>query len=182
VTGAEETKTRMTYLYCWKWNERRRSPVDELTEEQARRAWEDGPQLGVAAGERLEPGKVPAYTLTMSPHGEDVSVHRYTAEGSIESITGYETFEGRLFLSDVTEYLYPDDGQFHGMSASTASRTYTFRPDGYSRLRTSVEEADADTVEEFTDVDVSDHWLDPLEWGDWERIGHHRPTSVGPEA
>jgi hypothetical protein len=27
-------------------------------------------------------------------------------------------------------------------------------------------------------VNVSDHWLDPLEWGDWDRIGEYRPSAV----
>jgi len=41
-----------------------------------------------------------------------------------------------------------------------------------------VETAPAATIEEFTGVNVSDHWLDPLEWGDWDRIGEYRPTAV----
>jgi len=167
----------MRYLYGWKWNERRRAPVDEMTEQEARAAWEQGPQLGVAAGPDLEPGVVPEYSLTASPHGEDVSVRHYAAEGSVEAVLAYGTVDGRLFLEEVTEYLYPDDGQFHSQMANLAVRRYFFQPDGYCRLRTRIKEAGAETVEEFSDVDVSDHWLDPLAWGDWDRIGRHRPEA-----
>lgn len=168
----------MQYLYGWKWNERERHPVNEMTEEQARASWETGPQLGVAAGEELAPGTVPEYSLELSAHGEDVRVIRYTPEGSVEAILDYGTIDGRLFLEEVSEYLYPDDGEFHGMAGNLAVRSYFFKPDGYAELTTRIKEAQADKVEEFTGVDVSDHWLDPLEWGDWDRIGRHHPTAT----
>jgi hypothetical protein len=28
-------------------------------------------------------------------------------------------------------------------------------------------------VEEFSGVDVSSHWIDALEWGDWDRVGYY---------
>lgn len=168
----------MNYLYGWKWNERTRAVIDEMSEDQARTAWEDGPQLGVAAGEDLVPGVVPEYSLELNAHAEDVRVNRYTPVGSIEAVLDYGTVDGRLFLEQVAEYLYPDDGRFHGMSGSSALRMYFFKPDGYAQLRTRIKETDVETVEEFTDVDVSDHWLDPLEWGDWDRIGRHQPSAT----
>jgi len=167
----------MKYLYGWAWHDEDRHPIDELTEEQARTAWDDGPQLGVAAGEGLADGAVPEYSLELSPHGEDVRVNYYTSEGSIEAIYDYGTIDDRLFLEEVTEYLYPDDGQHHSHIANLAVRMYFFKPDGYCRLRTRIKETGVETVEEFSDVDVSDHWLDPLAWGDWDRIGRHRPEA-----
>jgi hypothetical protein len=167
----------MKYLYGWSWHDEDRHPIDGLTEDEARKAWEDGPQLGVAAGEDLEPGRVPAYSLEMNAHAEDVRVKHYNAEGSIEAVLDYGTFEGRLFLEQATEYLYPDDGEFHTAFGSTAIRMYFFKPDGHAELRTRMRETEVETVEEFDGVDVSDHWLDPLEWGDWDRIGRHRPAA-----
>ena len=43
----------MTYLYCWKWNDSERHPIDEMSEDDARRAFDDGPQVGVAAGDSV---------------------------------------------------------------------------------------------------------------------------------
>jgi len=166
----------MTYLYGRSWLAGKRSPVRPIDEEQARRVFERGPQLGVAAVEG--PGLVPRYVLTMSARAESVTVHRYDEHGSEISSTAYHVVDGRLFLFSATEWLYPDDGQYHGMMGALADRTYLFKPDGYARLRTKVEAAPAPTIEEFTDVNVSDHWLDPIEWGDWDRIGEHRPTAV----
>lgn len=167
----------MNYLYGRAWHEHGRFPVDEMTEEQARTAWEKGPQLGVAAGEDLDHGAVPEYVLEMNAGAEDVDVYRYDAAGSIVASLGWQTKDGRLFLSDVAEWLYPDDGEFHEQDQCLAVRKYLFKPDGYARLRSDVKEAGAATVEEFTGVDVTDHWLDPLTWGDWDRIGRHRPSA-----
>jgi hypothetical protein len=167
----------MQYRFGWKWNDDGRHPVDEMTEEQARRAWTAGPQLGVVAGEDVSDGTVPAYSLEMSPEAADVRVNHYDAAGSIEAILDYGTIDGRLFLEEVTEYLYPDDGEYHSQMGSLAVRMYFFKPDGHCELRSRVKETGVETVEEFTDVDVSDHWLEPLSWGDWDRVGQHRPTA-----
>jgi len=166
----------MTYLYGSGWFEDERKPVEPMSEEQARRVFEKGPQLGVAAVDGV--GLVPRYALTMNAQAESVDVHLYDEHGSEISSLSYQTVDGRLFLFDVTEWLYPDDGRYHGMMGALADRTYLFKPDGYARLRTKVETAPAATIEEFTGVNVSDHWLDPLEWGDWDRIGEYRPTAV----
>ena len=32
----------------------------------------------------------------------------------------------------------------------------------------------------FSEINVSDHWVDPLGWGDWDRIGRHRPEARRP--
>jgi len=166
----------MDYLYGRSWFADERKPVAPISEEQARAAFDDGPQLAVAAVEEV--GLVPRYTLEMNARAEAVDVHLYDAHGSEVSALSYHTLKGRLFLFNVVEWLYPDDGQYHGMMGALADRTYLFKPNGYARLRTKVEAAPAATIEEFTDVNVSDHWLDPLEWGDWDRIGEYRPTAV----
>jgi hypothetical protein len=166
------------YLYGRAWHEQGRFPVDEMDEDRARKAWEKGPQVAVAAGEDLERGSVPEYTLEMNAHAEDVDVYSYDAAGSVVASLGWQTIDGRLFLSDVAEWLYPDDGEFHEQDEALAFRKYLFKPDGYARLRSDVKEAGGVTVEEFKGVDVSDHWLDALAWGDWERIGRHRPTAT----
>ena len=163
------------YLYGWKWNSfpNYRRPVKEMTEAAARKVWDDkGVQFSVSAGPGLEPGRVPDYTMSIGYGGETVIVERYDSNGSIEVIMGYDLIDGRLFLSDVTEYLLPDDGKYHHQDDTLGVRMYVFKPDGYCRLRTSVTAAPDDTVEELSGVDVSSHWIDALEWGDWDRVGY----------
>jgi hypothetical protein len=164
------------YLYGWSWNSLPdcRFPVDEMTEAQARKVWDEkGVQFSVSAGPGLEPGRVPDYTLAVGYAGETATVERYDAQGSIGVILHYRLVDGRLFLMFVTEYLLPDDGEFHDQDDTLGVRMFHFKPDGYCELRTSVTAAPEDTVEEFSGVDVSSHWIDALEWGDWDRVGYY---------
>jgi hypothetical protein len=168
------------YLYGRSWHESGRFPVAEMTEAQAKKKFAKGPQLGVIAGPDIQKGQVPAYVLTMNGGAESVSVHHYAATGSIEAILSYRTIEGRLFLFDVTEYLYPDDGEFHFQDECTAVRSYLFEPDGSVNLRSDVSAEEQVLVEEFSGVDVSPHWRDPIGWGEWDAIGtaeSGRPTA-----
>ena len=166
----------MKYLFGWTWHELLRQPIREMSEAQAKASWTKGPQVCVAAGPELEVGVVPAYTLSMSARAEDVRVTHYTPAGSIEAVLDYETTEGRLFLMQVTEYLYPDQDRYYSQPQCTAVRSFFFRPDGTGDLRTNISAAEAVTVEEFSGVDVSRHWVDPITtWGDWDRIGTYNP-------
>lgn len=161
----------MNYLFGLKWNKRPKylRPVDEMTEEQARKAWEAPDEVfSVSAGPDLEPGRVPAYTLTVGVN-ETVVVDRYHPSGAL-AVSYFYTAEStirdgsRLFLGHVSTW----DGE--GGHAS-----FSYRPDGWAR--TMVKEGAEDVVYELTGVDVSGHWIDPgLSWGDWDRIGLHEPT------
>jgi hypothetical protein len=164
------------YLYGWTWNKfpDMRRPVKPMTEAQARKVWDEkGVQFSVSAGPDLEPGRVPDYTLAVGYAGESATVERYDAQGSIQVIMNYDLVDGRLFLANVTEYLLPEDGKFHRQDDTLGVRKYLFKPDGHCRLRTSLTAAPEDTVEEFSGVDVSSHWIDALEWGDWDRVGYY---------
>ena len=165
----------MQYLYGWAWHPELRKPIKELSEKQARARFEKGPQLGVTA--LPEPGGVPIYTITMSAGAQDVRVHRYDEQGSETANIDYTVLDGRLFLEEAAEWLYADDGQFHDFLGAKASRSYVFKPDGTAKLRSRMTDAEAETVEEFSDVDVSDHWIDPLTWGDWDRVGLYQPKA-----
>lgn len=167
----------MNYLYGRKWHPEARQPVREMTEDQARAAFAKGPQVGVFA--LPEPGGVPAYTLQMSAEAETVRVGHYTEEGSVAANIHYRVLEGddRLFLAQVGEWLYPEDGKFHSMDQAKAFRQFFFKPDGTAEVRSRIHGAPAETVEQFSDVDVSDHWVDRVTWGDWDRIGLHHPKA-----
>jgi len=125
----------LNYIYGWAWHEQGRFPVEGLDEAQAKKKWAKGPQVSVSAGEDLVEGKVPAYTLSMSARAEAVDVYLYDAEGSVVSVLGWRSVDERLFLTDVIEYLYPEDGDFHEQDECLANRQYLFKPDGYAGLR-----------------------------------------------
>jgi hypothetical protein len=161
----------MNYLFGLKWNKRPKylRPVDPMTEDQARKAWETpGEVFSVSAGPDLEPGRVPTYTLTVGVN-EMVVVDRYRPTGGLASSLGYRAEStirdgSRLFLTDVS--VWGEDGSHAG---------YEYRPDGWGRTR--VREGEDDVVYEFSGLDVSGQWIEPgLSWGDWDRIGLHEPT------
>jgi hypothetical protein len=171
----------MQYRYGWDWNPRFGKPIKELTEKQARARFDEGPQLGVTA--LPESGDVPLYTITMSARAQDVSVSRYDEQCSTVAVHHYTVIDSRLFLEQADEWLYPEDGKTHDMNAALAYRSYSFQPDGMATLHSRVADAEAELVEEFSDVDVSDHWIDPLTWGDWDRVGLYTPKAApGPSA
>ena len=161
----------MNYLFGLKWNKRSKylRPVDPMTEDQARKAWETpGEVFSVSVGPDLEPGRVPAYTVTVGVN-ENVSVDRYHPDGALAVSYSYHAEStirdgSRLFLFQVSTW---------GEDRSYAS--YEYRPDGWGR--TMVREGEDDVVYEFSGVDVSGQWIDPgLSWGDWDRVGLHEPT------
>ena len=170
------------YLYGWSWHEEARHAIDEMTEAEARKAFTKGPQVAVIA--LPEPGGVPAYTLEMNAEAQDVRVIHYTQGGSVAANIDYTVLKGedRLFLEQVGEWLYPDDDEYCPMFEAKAFREYFFKQDGTAEVRSRITGAKAETVEQFSDVDVSDHWVDRVTWGDWDRIGTHQPTALDPEA
>ncbi len=167
----------MQYLYGWKWNPRKRLVLEELTEEKARKAFVTGPQLAVIA--LPEPDGVPAYTVQMNAEAVDVRVIHYTKGGSVAANIHYSVPEGedRLFLEQVGEWLYPDDDEYYSELKAKAFRQYFFKPDGIAEVRSRITGAGAETVEQFSDIDVSDHWVDRVTWGDWDRIGTYQPKA-----
>lgn len=166
----------MQHVYGWSWNAKLRQLIDELTEDQARTRFDEGPQLGVVA--LPQPDAVPLYALTLSAGAADVRVHRYDARGSQTASLDYTVLDGRLFLEQAGEWLYPEDDRYHAFGGALAHRTFEFQPSGVVRLSSRVKETGVETVEEFSDVDVSGHWIDPLAWGDWDRVGRYDPPAV----
>lgn len=162
------------YLFSRGWHPFDRKPVDPCDEAAARELWRSGRDVAVTVGEAVTAGGVPGFTVTIGPEGRDVDVEWYGSGGSIVTKASYQSFAERpdeLFLSDLGEYLYPDEDRAYTFRQSTAHRKYLFRPDGYARLRTDVKAAPAVKVEEFHDVDVSSHRVPALQWGDWDRFG-----------
>lgn len=166
----------LTYSYCYGWDEEDRVLGDPMDEAAARALFARGAPFTVVAGEGQVEGKVPAYTLyVVSEEGEFVKTQHFDEHGSIVAAMSWAPQDGRLFLSQATEWLYPQDGEFHTFFTSKASRQYTFAPDGTGKLATRLKDpVEEYVIEEFSDVDVSSHWAESLtEFGDWDRFGNH---------
>lgn len=162
----------MSYLYGTGWDAGECVVVRETDEAGARVLFTSGPRLAVIAGPEVAEGQVPVFSLALSAGGEYVDVTHYDpGTGSVVAIMGWRPSAGRLFLTDVTEYLYEDDGAFRSQSGSKAARTYLFVPSGEVTLTQYV--AGTETREVYSDVDVSTHWADPVGFGDWDRLGTH---------
>lgn len=169
----------MNYLYGRDWHPTLRKPIKEVSEKEARRQFDvKVPQLSVSAGPRLEHGQVPVYTLKIGRGGWAVDCHRYNPVGSISTVYAFREVDGRPFLDNVVIYLYPDDDRYYSQMHAKAVSMFTFRPDGWARRRFSVKDAPQAHVSEFTDVDVSAHWEDPMAFGDWDRFGAAREPAL----
>lgn len=163
----------MNHLYGRSWHDQGRFPVQELTEAKAKKAWGSA-QVAVACGADLAEGVVPDFTVVVNDDLSYCGVDWYTPGGAIARHVGYFAIDGepgQLFLSDATEYTYPDEERWYSRSQASALRLLHFRPDGYAESRTRLAAADSELVEEFTGVDVAPHWVAVPQWGDWERWG-----------
>lgn len=170
------------------WNDRLKAMIDPITEEQARELYIGG-DLGIAAGE--EPllaapwdaddiqGETPATwvayisrAVANDPDAQSmVSIKFYDFWGTREAEYDFEEIDGRLFLSEIAQFEFPDTTQWHDEFAWTKMTVSRFRPDGTSHTEaTTLGEDDEQLVQrtEYTGGDFSKtHWEDWPEFGDW---------------
>jgi hypothetical protein len=90
--------------------------------------------------------------------------------GSIWRIINYKNEDGRLFKWDVADYRYPDDAKRYGRDECTMLLTGKFNPDGTGSL--TVNDKSKPTIDRLSmdQVDVSGHWLDRPEFGNWAQL------------
>jgi hypothetical protein len=172
----------MNYLYGLRWHDQLHQPIRPMSEKQARRSWEQGPQFCVAGGPDLAPGTVPDWSLVVGREGEFVKATRYDEVGRTVSVYTFRPQDGRpgeTFLRSVTLYTYPDNEHWYSQMECSAVALYHFEPDGSGERRLKVKAAPADEVNVFEGVDVSQHWVPQIEWGDWDRFGQPREPVEG---
>lgn len=163
----------MQYRYGHDWNSFTREPVDEISEEQARRQWGSGPEFSVS---RLQDGQqVPDWTLVLGPEGDYVRVTRYDAHGSVLEVWHFkrqESEQEKVFLAQLTTYVYRDDAtRVQDFGESVAHKTWRFWPDGRARCRETISSEPQARVTQYRDVDVSAFWAPAPTFGDWDRWG-----------
>lgn len=163
----------MTFRYGHDWNTRMLQPIREMTEKAARAAFERKPQVSVS---KVGEGGVPEYTLVLGTGGQHVRVYRYDASGSVVECFDYSQVEGddRLFLDNYATWVYADDAVGpQDFPESKAYKAWLFRHDGTARCRETVKGLEEARISEYRDLDVSGHWRDRPQWGEWDSFGLH---------
>lgn len=162
----------MSYRYAQGWNVRLRQPIDEMDEPTARQHFDEGAQLAVLG---TSDGQVtPDFTLIVGSGGGHVRVQRYDAAGSVSEIFDYSSVpeEERLFLDNYKLYVYSDGATGpQRFSQSVAHRAWVFRTDGTATCRAVVKGIADARVSSYHQLDVSGHWRERPDFGDWDSFG-----------
>lgn len=175
----------MKYLYGVNWHEQLRKPIKEMTEAAARKRFQTGPQLCVAAGPDLQAGMVPDFMLLIGAEGQAVRTQFFDEHGSVDTMYAFEVPDldqpDRMFLHQVTLWLYPDEPRVHSFDQSIATTTLRFTPEGEARRRMTATGAPQARVSRYQDVDVSAHWAPRITFGDWQEFGRRREPALPEE-
>lgn len=126
----------------------------------------------------------PSAYLKVCPQGNGIELHRLNGHGSITAAYAwgayYEPrndapFEGtadRLFLAQITGYVYPEAERFFDQYETLGLVSLQFRPDGSGVEERTIQRGFPEPREvetrEFRDVDVSANWFDVPVFGQWE--------------
>ncbi|WP_212555245.1 hypothetical protein [Tsukamurella paurometabola] len=148
-----------------------------MTEAQARARFDtDGAtKLTVALISDESPDGVPFATIETMPHGNGVSVNRYTASGTPILGIGYKEIDGRMFAFGANEFHYPDpresESTLLSLTAASKVEAYSFTPDGTAEVRRQLNEA----LYEFISLKVAQtperseaNWKPLLKFGNWD--------------
>lgn len=169
------------YRYGRDWHSFKRVPMNEITEEEARRRWEKGPAFSVT---RLRDGaEVPDWTLLVSPGGPYLKVSHYDRNGSTVEVQHWQRQEvgHGLFLHQLTTYVYPDGAtRTQDAMGAIAHTTWQFWPDGRALSRKVITSQPEARITRYEGVDVSLLWGLPLTFGEWDRWGVPLDESIGP--
>ena len=169
------------YRYGRDWHSFKRAPMNEITEEEARRRWEKGPAFSVT---RLRDGaEVPDWTLVVSPGGACLKVSHYDRNGSTVEVQHWQRQEvgHGLFLHQLTTYVYPDGAtRTQDAMRAIAHTTWQFWPDGRALSRKVITSQPEAKITRHEGVDVRSLWAPPLTFGEWDRWGVPLDESIDP--
>ncbi len=159
--------------YALSWNEITGRPDPAWLEvDEARAAYEhpDGPALIVVDGSSPVDKKAvrAAWRIRFTVDGF-VRVSWMDQHGSVLRQSYYETTDGRLFRTRITDRVYPDGEQRWLMYEAQVRRTLDFHPDG--AIFIEVHRAGQQEVERgITTSDESAWWLDYPAFGCWDDL------------
>jgi hypothetical protein len=169
-----------SYAYLGRWNYKLNKPIlgeEWISEEEARRAYEERTRMfdivaaEIAQRQTEQPRPTPAWVLTSFADGPTAFNATFVNRvGSIWRIIEYDNQDGRLFKATVLEYTYPDETHRYRQDECTMLLTGGFNPDGTGSL--TVNDKSKPTIDRLSmdQVDVSRHWMDRPEFGNWEHL------------
>lgn len=170
------------YVYGRAWN-----PISwdvgDMTEAEARRRFasdDDDDWFSVAAfAEGVPDDGIPEYVMELLPKAEYVNVQFFDPSRSLRFVYGFRKHGDAIFLDNIVEYTYPDDGMQRRVSESSVMESLSYRPDGL--VHQQKEDSSKSTVEEadYRDVDVSSHWEPIPEFGQWDAIARFDREAPG---
>lgn len=166
--------------YTYRWNHRRNKPGTPLSEEEAR--------AKDAAGEEYS-AILPARPGTESPvlvtpvWKTGVVITTFIDDFGRKSVEYVFTKkeDGRLFLSTVHMWTYPNDDPRLRLSDAVVHEEIRYREDGYvERVITNKAEHYRETVE-YTDVPVDKNWEPLAPFGDYTSIARFERGVLPPD-
>ena len=171
------------YTTGWNsWTLRPKGGKVWLTEEEARRRFEEGDSYFHVIDPVALRAQHPSFILKIGPPpGGRLTSERYNPAGSVMVIADLRAEDGRYFVDQVTSWTYPDSVTRYDMDESTSITKVTFEPDGSGTfsLRDKLEPAN-DMRLGARDIPVEDNWVDRFEFGQWDVLRNLKalqPTS-----
>lgn len=149
------------------WNSVLHRPLDEITQEEARRRDAVGRAFTVTFGSAEQPEvtlKVMRghgiFTVTwLDEHLREALLYNYTRQD-----------DGRLFLDEITTWTY-DRPDALAMSQAATIEELRWRPDGYvDKVFQDSATPDRESLEQYRNVPVESHWEDEPAFGDWDGL------------
>jgi hypothetical protein len=167
----------VNHVYGTIWSGRKRGPLRDLTEAEARRRF-DGlvpePDHWFSVGvKRDEVGELaaPEFILEILPHARYVKVIFVDQHHTQRFAYGFTKMEGRMFMTDVTKHRYPDADRFHPLNEAVWYESTLIKPAGYVKEVVYDYSVNETHLSEYRDVDVRENWEDVPVFGGWERFG-----------
>ncbi|AMM21674.1 hypothetical protein AX769_17880 [Frondihabitans sp. PAMC 28766] len=170
----------MKYVYCTSWDRDAWQPRRVLTEDEARARYAgqvpapDHWFTVAAFRDDVAITDNPEFMVEVLPGAEMANVHFIDMAHNLCFIYGFKSIDGRLFLTESTEYTYAPGGH-HPLQEAVAGETATFEVDGsfhvdtWDKRREPLPTDDADGE----GLNLAKHWVDIPEFGAWAPLGEY---------
>lgn len=157
--------------YCERWNDIMKKPIEIISRDEAAKRYKSGELFSVVVGEVAKP------TALLEIRWETNYAAAWFFDDKVRRMLAY-TFtrvdEERLFLSEIATWTYADEARGRFNDARHLERiTYT-QEGGVHREVEDESASDEMLVEDYSGVDVTDHWQTVPRFGEWEELARGR--------
>ena len=161
--------------YCTRWNDVTRRPIagyEWIDDGEALRRFECDEFIDVVDSADVDDDglPLPRWVIGVSGPRNGARVQFLDKNGSIWRTVDYQVVDGRLFRTRISDKTYPDDQQRWDLNESTHTADLIVNPDGSGDIETRTRATGERSITEFAGLDVSAHWLDIPEFGDWDAL------------